>query len=1116
MKARELILLSPYRYPAGHALSMGDEDMAAWMNTYTTLWHPAILWGAAGPPRVDSPYDYENPQDHHVYGVPESPPLMMSEDWPDRVKQVGGVILYGMKDRLPTLEKAREILASMTPGPFPQFNKSSEETNPTDESFNQTDAEGNTTPSENENPPASETGNTAVPETPPQEPEGPPSPSAAEVQAKLAALEDDKVRPFFAIGLGYLLLESLSEAMEHENLLQREVFWDDIQRALAELAGVPYPKAVESESFQITETPPEEEPSLFPDEPAEEFLAGESATDQTKGKLPLADAGFEEFAEATPGNAGDYPEGGQFEDSYSGYQEQGNRDSYFEPAPVEPWYAHLQAASQQLLSAREVLYPVTIYLLDLFLPDAKHLDNPWPASFAKNIPLNVIAPTSLLEQLRETHPERFQELRQKLERGEAEVCGGCYLEREDNLLPVESQLWNLLKGQSVARKLLGRPIEVFARKKFFAHPQLPLFLSTTGLNRGLLVCFDDSAGPQFRSTVVSWPSSDGKQLDAFVRTPFRAESMETFFNLGHNLHKTIRDDHSATLAFLHTDKSAAPWYEDFLELGRFGPIFGEWKTFTQYFNEAMTGEYTSSHSADEFHFDYLSARIGEAFPDTKPVTAMPVSGFSRHLRLRRRLEMCWTLAAMQRGLAGRNDPLNVQETLAQIEDKLEREGPNFDNGINELREGLLQAEKQILQALADRLLSRATGEEPGYLLLNPCSFIRRVALELEGATIPLPIRDPVKACQMDGEKMLLVAEIPALGFAWLPKAGPEGTPPPTMRMRLADDKHVRNEFFEIEIDPQTGGFRSLMDRRNPVNRLSQRLVFNPGSTMQATSIKVTSSGPALGEVVCEGALLGLQQQVLAKFRQRFRAWLGRPVLEMRIEIFPEQPAAGYGWHAYYGCRFAWGDERAMLLRGVNGISYVTTHLRPQTLDFVELRSHRHNTVIFPGGLPFLRRHENRMLDVILIPQGETVHTFDLAVALDREYPMQTALGLSTPVPMIETAKGPPHIGAKGWLYHLDTPHLVMTSMRPGGMERRVEGFVAPGEEGRDLFDAMTVRLMECGSQSGQAEFRCVRNPKQAVVLDARGERLLESNINDDTVYLEVTPNDFNQVQIEFS
>src|SRR5207244_11798028 len=53
-------------------------------------------------------------------------------------------------------------------------------------------------------------------------------------------LPADKVAPFFGIGMGHLLLASLSEAMEHENLLETEAFWDDVQQAVAALAGVTY------------------------------------------------------------------------------------------------------------------------------------------------------------------------------------------------------------------------------------------------------------------------------------------------------------------------------------------------------------------------------------------------------------------------------------------------------------------------------------------------------------------------------------------------------------------------------------------------------------------------------------------------------------------------------------------------------------------------------------------------------------------------------------------------------------------------------------------------------------------------------------------------------------
>ena len=50
----------------------------------------------------------------------------------------------------------------------------------------------------------------------------------------------------------------------------------------------------------------------------------------------------------------------------------------------------------------------------------------------------------------------------------------------------------------------------------------------------------------------------------------------------------------------------------------------------------------------------------------------------------------------------------------------------------------------------------------GYMLLNPCSFPRRAAVELEGYSNPVPTGGPVKASQLDGSVARLVVELPPL------------------------------------------------------------------------------------------------------------------------------------------------------------------------------------------------------------------------------------------------------------------------------------------------------------------------------------------------------------------
>jgi alpha-mannosidase len=928
MNPRELILLSPYRLPAQNASMLANDDAGAFLHAYTASWHPAALLGATGPPKIGSPYDYEQPTAGHLYAVPETPPLILPDDWDERVQRAGAIAFRATADRHATLADLRKAILAWKPD--------------------------------------------------------------APTPAESAETERERVQPFFGIGFGYLMVEGLFEAMEHENLLSTQDLWIDVQAAVA--------------------------------------------------------AFFENDDEGV------------------------NR--------------HLRAVAERLLAAREVVYPAAIHLLDVVLLEKR----PLPASFDLGMPVNVVAPASAIEKLLEEQPERGAILRERLATESLELCGGPYRERDDALLPVESQLWNLRKGMATYREMLDHEPRVFARRRFAAHPQLPLLLQSVGLTRALLLAFDDAVLPSYRSTVVNWPSPDGKQVEAFTRTPYAADNPQTFLHVAHYLHRTIMQDHGATFALLHATAQAAPWYLDWLELSRFAPVLGQWTTFSRYFNDVSAGEYVSAASPDEFHGDYLSERTTAHSPT-------PVSGFARYVRQRRQLDTAWTLIALHRSLGSAAEARPLDGRLTEIEERVESNG----EGI-ELARSLDEVVQEAAEALAQRLTARATANTPGYLLLNPCSFTRRAALELDDLDGPIPIGGPVKASAFRDGKGRLVVEVPGLGFAWLPRSGPPGTPPPATRMRLADEHSVRNEFFEATIDPATGGLVSIRDHRSRTNRLSQQIVYNPGSTMRRRGVTVVRAGPALGEVVSEGVLIDEQGEELAAFRQRFRAWLGRPILEMRVEITPRHAPAGYPWHAYYGCRFAWRDERAHLLRGLNGTAYVTTHTRPETPDFLEIRQGRESTAIFPCGLPFHQRHGGRMIDVILLPEGETARAFDLGIGLNREYPMQTALGLTTPIPLVRTATGPPQVGASGWLFHLDAPNLLLTNMRPAG----------------DGVDSLVARFLECSGHGGPAELRCVRNPRRAMLLDARGTVLLEATTHDDAATFEAGQNDLIHLRVDFT
>jgi hypothetical protein len=345
-----------------------------------------------------------------------------------------------------------------------------------------------------------------------------------------------------------------------------------------------------------------------------------------------------------------------------------------------------------------------------------------------------------------------------------------------------------------------------------------------------------------------------------------------------------------------------------------------------------------------------------------------------------------------------------------------------------------------------------------------------------------------------------VVEVPGLGFVWLPRNGPPRTPAPSSRMKLADERCVRNEFFEAEVDPATGALRAFRDTRSRINRLGQQLVYNPGSTMRGRSVRATSTGPALGELVSEGDILGPENSVLATFKQTLRAWIGRPLLELRIEITPTEPPRGYAWHAYYAARFAWRDERSLLVRGVLGPGYTTTASHPESADYLEVRAGKTNALILTGGLPFHQRQGTRMIDILLITEGETARSFELGLALDRNVPMHTAQAMITALPVIEVESGPPHIGSVGWLFHLDATNLLLTSLE-----------AAPDGE-----DAVIAHILETHMESGQGELRCPRNPVRAQITNLMGEHQQDVRIEGDSVGFDFSPGELIVLRIAFS
>lgn len=932
---RDAYLLSPYRPPTSYPVTLTPDEAAAWLTGYFALWHPAVLKGLAKPPQAASSYDHDRPAEGAVYAVPEGPHVYQPGDWDEQVKAANAVAFRPTADR-------GETHARMLAGFW-----------------------------------------------------GTPAGSAA---GQLLDVSADTARPFAAVGFGYLLVETLFDAADHEHLLDVAGFWADVTQAVAALE------------------------------------AGDGAAVR----------------------------------------------------------ANLVAAVEKLRAAREVLNTTKIHLLDFAIPDKSSLPAGWPGTLAAGLPLTVVASAELLERIAADAPAPFGELRAKFVPdlpSAVDLACGAYREHDDALLPAESQWWNLAKARSAARTLLGVEPKVYGRRRSALHPQIPGWLKHVGFDAAFVVPLDGAMSPTRNAAVVNWPGPDGKSIDGYAREPHPAGDPLTFFNLPYHVHKAMTGDAYPTVGFAHTGTAPAVGYAEFLALAELGDAAGEFTTLSRYLTDHQYGDYLGTATADDFFADALDDRgTTQHRPDA-------VSGFARHLRLRRRLDGALAVAALHRMLT---PEVASAAELDALETAIETRGPDVGpSGPDELDAKLVAAETAWAKRLADRLQLRSDAGKPGILVLNPCGFARRVAVELDGLAGPVAVADPVKASEFANGKARFVVEVPGLGYAWVPR--PAAGPSPKPRLVTASGAAVRNEFFEAELDPATGALKAFRDGKTRINRLGLQLVFNPGSKMRARSVTVTNAGAALGEVTAEGDILDEHDAVLATFRHRLRAWVGRPALEVSLEFDVKHLPAGYPWHAYYGARVAWRDERAALFRGVNGANTQTGYTRPVSPDYLEVRLAAERTFLFTGGLPFLQRHGTRMADLVLIPEGETARRFDLLIAADREYPMQTATGWVAPAPVVMTEKGPPPGAASGWLAHIDLPSLLLTGLRPHG-------------DGR----AVTARVLECAGFGGSADLRFAKPPTRVTAIDGEATELQPVTVADGAIPLEFSAGEAFRLKAEWA
>jgi alpha-mannosidase len=718
--------------------------------------------------------------------------------------------------------------------------------------------------------------------------------------------------------------------------------------------------------------------------------------------------------------------------------------------------------------------------------------------------VNLLVAAPLLGQIAEHHPATWQALTAALARGSASLVGGEQQEERLPLMPLESVLANLIEGLRTFERAVERRPQVFGRRRYGLSPALPQILDKLGYQGALHVTLDDGRFPLRVQSKVRWQGDDTSTIDAIARLPRDAAQPQTFLELARRLGEAMDTDHVATVVLAHWPGMASPWYADLRRIARYTNALGRFITLDDYFSQTFAPGEHARFLADEYRAPYLKQAITGGDRD-------PLSEVTRiHRRQAERAAVgAVTMLAQMAG-----------EHWTPADDDV----PEVDHL------------SRAIARFATALPRSAEAAVASSLVVNPLSFSRNVMVR----------RPEIAGAAGAQEARTAIVELPPLGFAWV-----DWTAPAPRRARreqpMAEGLVLRNEFFELAIDPTTGGIQRLYDYRHRSNRLSQQIALRtPGDTvlasrmgksrdeqavysiMQAEAIEITAAEVDWGEITSRGQLVDAAGRRLAGFVQRTRIQRACRLVHLAIELDPVEEPAADPWHAYFAARFAWDSAAADLFRGVHGGRHPTVAQQIEAPEYIEIDSSAGRTAIVTAGLPFHRRSGPRILDSLLIVRGETARQFQLAIGVDVPNPTAAAAECLTPALELHEIGRPLSGARQGWLFHVDARAVLATHWQALGPRPSPEFSDASG--GSPSIDTplqavssgvtlpgggpigFRVRLLETAGQSVRVRLRSCRTVTEARKVDFRGQNLGDLTTEQDCIFCDLAGHEWAEIE----
>ena len=804
---------------------------------------------------------------------------------------------------------------------------------------------------------------------------------------------------------------------------------------------------------------------------------------------------------------------------------------------------HLRRCFECLQDCREQFYPLQVFLLDVCLPSESTAAAQVRQVIERTPDLNLLASVQDLVRFDREDSGFLATLKSAVAEQQLSLLTGHLNEVRTPLTTLGAVYDDIQLGLNWLHQKVDVNEVHWARRRFGVTSSMPALLEHFHFQSALHVVLDDGLYPDREYGHFAWQGNDGTTIPATSRIPLAIDSASSLLRFADRMTESMQEDTSAVMFLARLPEVQTPWLEDLKIGAAYAPVLGRFVTVSEFVSFTKDQTSPTRFDAGEYLGPFL---IQSAVFKTEPPVSSPADLYC----LRRQADSLGMLKACCKILKADADPdavssQNLRRDLNTIEADQSRtdvrkvkDQPQPATDLVRLRDSFRnQLEDECRQSL-NHLRNRIPTTEStarGLLIQNTVPWNRQhfVAWPSE---FQMPAAVPgLTACWRQNGQLFLEAELPPTGFLWLHEAVADK---PAVQVEdakgrpLAERLLLRNRFFEVLFNENTGGISSVTYHNQRSNRLSQQVslrydlpkkirvedeeVSVSYAVTKLLSSTVVSSGPLTGSIenTCE-VICAQSEKSMGTFRQITTVHRTRPALMIDLQFDDTfQVPAGNPWMTYVACRFAWENSVAAITRGVLGQASGFRGERFESPDYIEVADSDQRLLIIPHGRPYHRRTSDRTLDSLLLLDGETSRSFRFTVEFDQPYPMRPVLEAVVPCLEMPTDRVVPSKFASAWILSVSAKNVQATPLATAAGEP--ETSESSQEDGpQQTPQKIRLLLQETEGRTADCLIRTARQPVEARLCQADGTTLQKLNVTAQGVLVEIQRFQIRELELTF-